>query len=140
SNTIEAYLEHEYTVIRQLAAPKAAEGESVEVAPADRFFSYKHYLDGNGDLIDPFVMKIIARCMIRNKPDSYCQAQDVETKGIASLVSDLIDLSSIYGVATAARPANLARRGQGEGALTRPFHQSRLRLWWMAMTTLFRRR
>ncbi|MGO8995522.1 MAG: protein kinase domain-containing protein [Polyangiaceae bacterium] len=140
TNTIEAYLEHEYTVIRQLAAPKAAEGESVEVAPADRFFSYKHYLDGNGELIDPFVMKIIARCMIRNKPDSYCQAHEVETRGISNLVSDLIDLYSIYGMATAARPANLARRGQGMGALTRPFHQSRLRLWWMAMTTLFRRR
>jgi serine/threonine protein kinase len=140
TNTIEAYLEHEYAVIRQLAAPKPAEGENVEVAPADRFFSYKHYLDGNGELIDPFVMKIIARCMIRNKPDSYCQAQDVETRGVSSLVSDLIDLYSIYGVAAAARPANLARRGQGQGALTRPFHQSRLRLWWMAMTTLFRKR
>ena len=61
SNTIEAYLEHEYAVIRQLAAPKPTEGEGVEVAPANRFFSYKHYLDGNGDLIDPFVMKIIAQ-------------------------------------------------------------------------------
>jgi hypothetical protein len=78
--------------------------------------------------------------MIRNKPDSYCQAHEVDTRGISSLVSDLIDLYSIYGVATAARPANLARRGQGSGALTRPFHQSRLRLWWMAVTTLFRKR
>jgi serine/threonine protein kinase len=140
TNTIEAYLEHEYSVIRQLAAPKPADGEAVDVAPANRFFSYKHYLDGNGDLIDPFVMKIIARCMIRNKPDSYCQAHEVETRGISSLVSDLVDLYSIYGVATAARPPNIARRAQGSGALTRPFHQSRVRLWWMAMTTLFRRR
>ncbi len=140
SNTIEAYLEHEYNVIRQLAAPKPTEGEAVEVAPANRFFSYKHYLDGNGDLIDPYVMKIIARCMIRNKPDSYCQAHEVETRGISSLMSDLIDLYSIYGAATAARPANLARRGQGMGALTRPFHQSRLRVWWKAMGALFRRR
>jgi serine/threonine protein kinase len=140
TNTIEAYLEHEYAVIRQLAAPRAAEGEAVEVEPANRFFSYKHYLDGNGELIDPFVMKIIARCMIRNKPDSYCQAHEIDTRGISSVVSDLIDLYSIYGMATAARPANVARRGQGMGALTRPFHQSRLRLWWIAMTSVFRRR
>ena len=140
TNTIEAYLEHEYSVIRQLAAPKSNEGEAMNVAPADRFFSYKHYLDGNGDLIDPFMMKIIARCMIRNKPDSYCQAHEIDTRGISSIVSDLIDLYSIYGVATAARPANLARRAQGMGALTRPFHQSRLRLWWMAVSALFRRR
>jgi serine/threonine protein kinase len=142
TNTIEAYLEHEYSVIRQLATPRATQGEdgeAVDVAPANRFFSYKHYLDGNGDLIDPYVMKIIARCMIRNKPDSYAQAHEIDTRGVSSLVSDLIDLYSIYGVATAARPANLARRGQGLGALTRPFHQSRLRLWWMAVTTLFRR-
>ncbi len=69
----------------------------MDVAPANRFFSYKQYLDGNGDLIDPFVMKIIARCMIRNKPDSYCQAHEIETRGISSLVSDLVDLYSIYG-------------------------------------------
>jgi hypothetical protein len=29
--------------------------------------------------------------MIRNKPDSYSQAHDVETKGISLLVQDLID-------------------------------------------------
>ncbi len=144
TNTIEAYLEHEYSVIRQLATPRATgnttEGEAPDVAPANRFFSYKHYLDGNGDLIDPYVMKIIARCMIRNKPDSYTQAHEVDTRGVSSLVSDLIDLYSIYGVAAAARPANLSRRGQGSGQLMRPFHQSRLRLWWMAVSTLFRRR
>ena len=39
------------------------------MAPADRFFSYKHYLDGNGELIDLAVMRIIAKAMIRNKPD-----------------------------------------------------------------------
>src|SRR5581483_6836358 len=38
TNTIEAYLEHEYSVIRQLAAPKSSEGEAMDVAPADRFF------------------------------------------------------------------------------------------------------
>ena len=72
NNTIEAYLRHEYGVINSLRAPKAQDG-GPEVAPADRFFSYKHYLDGNGELVDPNVMLIIAKCMIRNKPDSYCQ-------------------------------------------------------------------
>ena len=44
-------------MIRNLRAPRA-EGEAggVTLAPSDRFFSYKHYLDGNGELIDPAVM------------------------------------------------------------------------------------
>jgi hypothetical protein len=66
-------------------------------------------LDGNGELIDPNVMKIIARCMIRNKPDSYCQAHDVGTTGISELVRDLVGLYSYYGFHAAARPAQLAR-------------------------------
>jgi serine/threonine protein kinase len=108
SNTIHAYLEHEYSVIESIRAPKSDE-QGVTVAPADRFFTYKHYLDGNGELIDPNVMKIIARCMIRNKPDSYCQAHDVGTTGISELVRDLVGLYSYYGFHAAARPAQLAR-------------------------------
>jgi serine/threonine protein kinase len=108
NNTIAGYLEHEYSVINSIRAPKTNE-QGVEVAPADRFFSYKHYLDGNGELIDPQAMKIIARCMIRNKPDSYCQAHDLDTRGISDVVGDLIDLYSAYGYHPAARPAQLAR-------------------------------
>ena len=100
SNTIESYLSHEYGVIESLRAPR--QQGTAAVAPADRFFSFKHYLDGNGDLIDPHVMRIIARCMIRNKPDSYCQAQDVETQGISALVQDLLDLYAVYGFHPAA--------------------------------------
>src|SRR5262249_39798729 len=111
----------------------------VQVAPADRFFSYKQYLDGNGELIDPFVMKIIAKCMIRNKPDSYCQAHEIETRGISLLVSDLVDLYAVYGVADAARPGNGARRGQGTGALMRPFHESKVSVLWRALSSLFRK-
>jgi serine/threonine protein kinase len=107
NNTIESYLMHEYGVINSLRAPKT---ESQGVAPADRFFSYKHYLDGNGELIDPNVMLIVAKCMIRNKPDSYCQAHDLETRGISELVQDLINLYALYGVHPAARPTHLARR------------------------------
>src|SRR6185503_16438584 len=107
-NTVEAYIDHEYEVINSLRAPKK-EGEKPLVAPADRFFSYKHYLDGNGDLIDKHVMLIIAKAMIRNKPDSYCQAWDVQTTGISDLVADLVRLYSEYGVDAAARSAVLGR-------------------------------
>jgi serine/threonine protein kinase len=135
NNTIESYLAHEYSVINSLRAPK---GEGQQVAPADRFFSYKHYLDGNGELIDPHVMRIIGKCMIRNKPDSYCQAHDIETKGISDLVADLIELYSLLGVHPAARPAHLARMHSGarKGALMRM--GSRLRWWWMSFLGLFR--
>ena len=109
TNTIESYLAHEYSVINSLRAPKAEGG--AEVAPADRFFTFKHYLDGNGELIDPHVMKIIAKCMIRSKPDSYCQAQDVDTRGISDLVNDLIELYTLFGVHPAARPPQLGRSG-----------------------------
>jgi serine/threonine protein kinase len=109
NNTIEAYLRHEYSVINSLRAPKTQDGQP-EVAPADRFFSYKHYLDGNGELIDPNVMLIIAKCMIRNKPDSYCQAHDLDTRGVSELVSDLINLYSLYGFSPGARPTHLVHR------------------------------
>jgi serine/threonine protein kinase len=107
-NTVEAYIEHEYDVINSLRAPKR-EGEVPQVAPADRFFSYKHYLDGNGELIDKNVMLIVARAMIRNKPDSYCQAWDVTTTGISELVADLVRLYSDYGIDASARSAVLGR-------------------------------
>jgi len=109
NNTIEAYLRHEYSVINSLRAPKTENGQP-EVAPADRFFSYKHYLDGNGELLDPNVMLIIAKCMIRNKPDSYCQAHELETKGVSDLVTDLINLYSLYGFSPGARPTHLIHR------------------------------
>ena len=109
NNTIEAYLRHEYGVINSLRAPKTQDGQP-EVAPADRFFSYKHYLDGNGELLDPNVMLIVAKCMIRNKPDSYCQAHDLETRGVSDLVTDLINLYSLYGFSPGTRPTHLVHR------------------------------
>src|SRR6185295_3681303 len=107
-NVVEAYIEHEYEVIANLRAPKK-DGDKPEVAPADRFFTYKQYLDGNGELIDKQVMLVIARAMIRNKPDSYCQAWDVNTTGIADLVADLVTLYGVFGVDASARPAYLGR-------------------------------
>jgi len=140
NNTIEGYLAHEYSVIDSLRAPKA-EGAGVNVAPADRFFSYKHYLDGNGELIDPHVMKIIAKCMIRNKPDSYCQPHEIETRGISDLVQDLVDLYSLYGFHPGAGSAQLARRGHtgvGRSAFRRRLDKMGLgiRRWWMALVGL----
>ncbi len=121
NNTIEAYLRHEYSVINSLRAPKTQDGQP-EVAPADRFFSYKHYLDGNGELIDPNVMLIIAKCMIRNKPDSYCQAHDLETRGVSDFVTDLINLYSLYGFQPGARPTHLIHRTQArKGAMKAGF-------------------
>ena len=108
-NTVEAYLSHEYEVINSLRQPKKAGEQAPTVAPADRFFSYKHYLDGNGELIDLQVMRIVGKAMIRNKPDSYCQAWDINTTGISDFVADLVHLYSEYGVDASARSAMLGR-------------------------------
>jgi serine/threonine protein kinase len=142
NNTIESYLNHEYSVIESLRAPKT---EGAAVAPADRFFSYKHYLDGNGELIDRNVMYIIARCMIRNKPDSYCAAHDVETRGISDVVRDLNELYVLAGVDPAARPAQLARRypeGVRGNVVGRWLNRSgnRMRWFWLALKRTVSRR
>ncbi len=104
SNTVQGYIEHEYGIIQNLRAPKDENGD-VNLAPEDRFFSYKHYLDGNGELIDQGIMTIIAKAMIRNKPDSYCQSWDLCTGGISQLVDDLYALYLRYGVDPSARAA-----------------------------------
>ena len=143
NNTIDAYLTHEYSVINSMRAPKA--GDGTDVAPADRFFSYKHYLDGNGELIDTHVMRIIAKCMIRNKPDSYCQAHDLDTSGISDLVQDLIDLYTVFGVHPMARPQNLARMARASGGRGRVLRSldrfgNRLRWMWLSLLAAFRRK
>ncbi|MBS2018353.1 MAG: protein kinase [Deltaproteobacteria bacterium] len=137
NNTIEAYLRHEYSVINSLRAPKGEGG--AEVAPADRFFSYKHFLDGNGELIDPNVMLIIAKCMIRNKPDSYCQAHDLETRGISEVVADLINLYSLYGFQPGARPTHLVHRTNARKGALKGRVGSRLRIMWLSFLGLFRK-
>jgi serine/threonine protein kinase len=139
SNTIESYLEHEYSVINSIRAPKLADGASTDVAPADRFFTYKHFLDGNGELIDPNVMRIIAKCMIRNKPDSYCQAHDVDTRGVSDLVGDLIGLYTLFGVHPSARPPQLSRMGGSHAAAGVGMTRFRNRLRWF-FASMFRRK
>jgi serine/threonine protein kinase len=105
NNSIAAYIEHEYRTIQNLRAPKAEGQGAPELAPEDRFFSYKHYLDGNGELIDPAIIMIIAKAMIRNKPDSYCLSYDLRTTGISSMVHDLLSLYVAYGIDPSARIA-----------------------------------
>jgi serine/threonine protein kinase len=105
NNSIAAYVEHEYRTIQNMRAPKAEGQGAPELAPEDRFFSYKHYLDGNGELIDPMIMMIIAKAMIRNKPDSYCLSYDLRTTGISSMVHDLLSLYIAYGIDPSARIA-----------------------------------
>ncbi|WP_428268118.1 serine/threonine protein kinase [Haliangium sp.] len=107
NNNVAAYIEHEYRIIQNLRAPKTENAETggIELAPEDRFFSYKHYLDGNGELIDPAVMLIVAKAMIRNKPDSYCTTWDLQTSGITQLVHDLMGLYTRFGVDPAAASA-----------------------------------
>ena len=105
NNSIAAYIEHEYRTIQNLRAPKADGQGAAELAPEDRFFSYKHYLDGNGELIDPAIMMIIAKAMIRNKPDSYCLSYDLRTTGISAMVHDLLSLYVAFGIDPSARIA-----------------------------------
>ncbi|HEV7555357.1 MAG TPA: hypothetical protein VGO00_07890, partial [Kofleriaceae bacterium] len=106
NNSIGAYIDHEYSTIQTLRAPRVDQTTGApEVAFEDRFFSYKHYLDGNGELIDPQIMRIIAKAMIRNKPDSYCLSYDLRTTGISSMVHDLLSLYVMYGVDPNARLA-----------------------------------
>ncbi len=139
SNTIESYLDHEYSVINSIRAPKLADGQSADVAPADRFFTYKHFLDGNGELIDPNVMRIVAKCMIRNKPDSYCQAHDVDTRGVSDLVQDLIGLYTLFGVHPSARPPQLSRMGSANPSSGAGMTRFRNRLRWF-FASMFRRK
>jgi len=124
NNSIAAYIEHEYRTIQNLRAPKLDGQGASELAPEDRFFSYKHFLDGNGELIDPAIMMIIGKAMIRNKPDSYCMSHDLRTTGISAMVHDLISLYVVYGIDPSAR---IAYQNEGyvppkkSGAMRRAF-------------------
>jgi serine/threonine protein kinase len=97
TNTVASYIDHEYRIINSLRAPKTDE-QGADLPPDDRFFTYKHYLDGNGELIDPTVMLIIAKAMIRNKPDSYCYQWEMATNGASQFVHDLLALYVYFGV------------------------------------------
>jgi serine/threonine protein kinase len=108
-NTVDSFLAHEYATIGSLRKDPSGT-KSDDMAPADRFFTYKHYMDRNGELVELEVMSLIARCMIRNKKDSYCQAHDLETEGITRLVKDLQGLYGLYGLTSDAAPTRTAVR------------------------------
>ena len=55
-------------------------------------------------------MYIIAQAMIRNKPDSYCQAHDLETRGVVGARHRPHQLYSLYGFSPGARPTHLVHR------------------------------
>src|SRR5258705_996814 len=102
------------------------DGQSAsDLAPEDRFYSYKHYLYGNGELIDPSIMMIIAKAMIRNKPDSYCLSYDLRTTGISAMVHDMLSLYVAYGIDPSARIAYGSNEGyqapKKSGAMRRAF-------------------
>jgi serine/threonine protein kinase len=124
NNSIAAYIDHEYRTIQNMRAPKMEGQGASELAPEDRFFSYKHYLDGNGELIDPTIMLIIAKAMIRNKPDSYCLSHDLRTTGISAMVHDLLSLYIQYGIDPSARITYMSEGYQNpkkSGAMRRAF-------------------
>jgi hypothetical protein len=125
TNTVAAYIEHEYRTIQNLRAPKEHEG--VDLAPEDRFFSYKHYLDGNGELIDWKVMIIVAKAMVRNKPDSYSTSWDLRTTGIQQFVHDLLGLYTHFGVDPAVRIGNFETQPliRSKGAMRRAWDKLR---------------
>ena len=83
--------------------------------------------------------------MMRNKPDSYCQAHEIETRGISDLVQDLIDLYSLHGFQPSAGSTQLARRGHV--AVRRSAFRAQLqrfglslRRMWLGMKGLFQRK
>jgi hypothetical protein len=76
--------------------------------------------------------------MIRNKPDSYCQAHDLETRGISDVVADLINLYSLYGFQPGARPTHLVHRTNARKGALKGRVGSRLRVMWLSFLSLFR--
>ena len=114
-----------------MRAPKVDEHNQPVLAPADRFFSYKHYLDGNGELLDKEILKVIAKAMIRNKADSYCQAWDVMTTGISAFVNDLRRLYGGFGAYMPTRPGHLMNSSIGGSPARR--EGGGIAGWWRAL-------
>jgi len=137
-NTVEAYIEHEYSVIQSLRAPKVDEHNQPVLAPADRFFSYKHYLDGNGELIDKNIIKVIAKAMIRNKGDSYCQAWDVMTDGISAFVNDLKGLYGNFGTYMPTRPGILVHSSSAAVQAAKAAGAGRIARFWRELVDRLR--
>jgi hypothetical protein len=63
---------------------------------------------------------IIAKAMIRNKPDSYCQSWDVRTQGVTAMVRDLIGLYRHYGMDPALRASVNSYTSMDSGIVPTP--------------------
>ena len=88
-------------------------------------------------------MLVIAKCMIRNKPDSYCQPHELDTRGISDLVADLIGLYATYGMHSAARPSTLVARGKVRRNLMKmrlDRVSERFHRMWLAIRRIFSRK
>jgi serine/threonine protein kinase len=110
-SAIEDYLKSEYEALQ------AARGKT-QRGPREGF-RYQHFVDANEEPIPFDVMRIIARCMIRNKPDSYCTSNDLETTVITEVVRDLVGLHSRFGLMPAVTTPGIHRHAvvpYGKGA------------------------
>ena len=92
TNTIEGFLRGEY------AAIEAARARTAESAPGDMMFPYQQFTDGTGAPIPIEIMTVIARAMIRNKADSYCQGWDLDTTGVTTMLRDVVALYGLLGL------------------------------------------
>jgi serine/threonine protein kinase len=90
-NEIEHYLRGEYEALDDARGKVASKGESA-------LFRHRHFLDGNDEPIPFDVMRIITRCMIRDKVDSYCASNDLQTTAITKVVRDILALQAGFGV------------------------------------------
>jgi hypothetical protein len=61
-------------------------------------FPYQQFTDGTGEPIPIEIMTVIARAMIRNKPDSYCQGWDLDTTGVTTMLRDVVALYGLLGL------------------------------------------
>jgi serine/threonine protein kinase len=107
-NEIETYLRSEYEALES-ARSKADTGATAEL------LRYQHLLDGKDTPIPFEVMRVVARCMIRNKTDSYCTSNDLETTAISQLIRDLVALYPQAGIEATIRAhgTSLATNGRG---------------------------
>ncbi len=111
STTIEDYLRSEYDALE--AARSKEDGGATGV------FRYQHFCDANDEPIPFEVMRIVARCMIRNKDDSYCASNDLDTTAITDVVRDLIALHSRFGLSPAVAARTALRAGPSRSGLAR---------------------
>lgn len=133
---IEEYLRGEYEAMEDARALSSSKGDGA-------LLRYRHFLDGNDEPIPFDVMLIIARCMIRDKADSYCASNDLQTTAITEVVRDLVGLQARFGISRGV-PAQsaLVRASPWQKALARYGARSTaaIRRAYAALLSVLRRR